>query len=844
MALKGQIAQPDADKNAGDACVPLERIAQFSGGHSQAILADELNHLEGCTRCASRMAVFRAGSALSALPSRWAVHLGAALRARGIGAAEATQQILGFISLESREFTSCHEDEWVSSPVAMRVNLVVDARMEVFILSVIDIPVCVEKVSLVSSKGLQPLSTDQGGNEFRLVVCENGDDDSDIFLTFSDVWMHLRAHKLQLVVDMTDVDGDGHDRSHANDIVGVLEQHQAIERFADYILPSGLHSDTYINSSALCSCEESMQLVASKIDFLFWDTYFDTVLASGWAMDLIGRRLSAVRRAQGRVTPIREVMCEGYGELVLLQDIIPGSQVLIIVDVVLTGRLATELQRIVQAAGADVVGVGALVRPHGAAPVAGLKMRALCEVEMSLIDTQKAACPRCVSMARREFNPVARCMTTKCKSPRSASQFLMEDENARELWELVRTTGAYEHHRREGDTHYVGFVDTRKLLGSRTIAANLVQRLAGIVNKSGNNPSVLLVPRRCRAGILAVRMRQVFAASGGTPPRIIKAARKWRTGRWELSSDDYRHLGDADVLIVDTAAGHGRTVDQLAMIASSSNARRIGAAMLLSRLTPPCEDAFNLRLSGGFHRLFNLPIRPVAIRGNRADLCPVCRRKSAIRRFAEDSDIAALEQWAASLLKPRRGETTSLRRQRDRQLPLFPEEFSFLWECGAAVASGITLHALGAASTNGTAPLSLPELSDDRIPWRSRATMVENLPPGVLEWTGETLLADLSGVLANGDYPSIWKSTANLLAREGNDAWLDFLESLLSRLSQRNHRASVSFWNHMACNAYLLASSGNCARDEVKASIDQLLRRHADVTVQQGLRQMLEAIAD
>ena len=83
------------------------------------------------------------------------------------------------------------------------------------------------------------------------------------------------------------------DRSEANDIIELFENHEAIERVADYVLPCGLHSDTYINSSALCSREESMQFLAAKIDFLFWDTQFDTVLANGWAMGLIGRRLVA-----------------------------------------------------------------------------------------------------------------------------------------------------------------------------------------------------------------------------------------------------------------------------------------------------------------------------------------------------------------------------------------------------------------------------------------------------------------------------------------------------------------------------------------------------------------------
>lgn len=122
--------------------------------------------------------------------------------------------------------------------------------------------------------------------------------------------------------------------------------------------------------------------------------------------------------------------------------------------------------------------------------------------------------------------------------------------------------------------------------------------------------------------------------------------------------------------------------------------------------------------------------------------------------------------------------------------------------------------------------------------------MVENLPPGILEWTGDTLVADLSNVLANVDYVAIWKATANLLSREGNYVWLDYLEAMVGRMTQRKLRTSPSFWNHMACNAYLLATNGESERSEVKARIDELLSRLTDSVVQDGLRQMQEVIAE
>jgi orotate phosphoribosyltransferase len=831
------------DDTAVRGCLSIGRLVDLSTGDINALPSAELKHVERCPRCASHFMTLNAGHTLAALPDRWTVHVGASLRQRSEDSDDSTLQVLGHIRLESRDFTSCREDEWTSSPIAMRVNLVIDLEMQVFSLTVLDVPIGIERIGLMTASGIQFLKSEEATSAFSLLIFGGEERDEEVFVTFSELCTQLSAFKLQLVFDMSDLSADG-SQHEATDILDVLEQHQAVERCADYILPCGLHSNTYINSAALCSREESMQLIAAKADFLLSDVQFDTILSNGWAMDLIARRLAATRRAQGREAPLRQVMCEGYGEPVLMQDIIPGSQVLIVLDVVVTGRLAAELKRLVQAASSDVVGILALVRPHGIEQTQGPKVRTLCEIEMDLVDPHHAKCPRCGVLPQQEFNPVAGCMTTKCSSSRSPSQFLNEDSSARELWEYVKKTQAYEHHRKEGDTHYIGFVDTRKLLEAKKIGKALVERLTNVVANSGNTPNVLLVPNRARAELLAEKMSLAIGAHVGARPRLVKASRKWSTGQWELPEDEREHIRDADVLIVDTAAGHGRTIDQLGTIANEADARRVGAAVLLSRLTPPCEDAFNLRLSGGYHRLFNLPIRPVAIRGDRTDLCPICRRKTALRRFVEESDIASLEEWADSLLKSRRGPKRPIRRKSQRQLDLFPEECTFLSDCGSAVASGITLHALGAAGTNGSAPLSLPELFDERIPWRSRATMVENLPPGILEWTGDTLVADLSNVLANGDYLAIWKATANLLSREGNNVWLDHLEAMVGRMTQRKLRTSPSFWNHMACNAYLLATNGKSERIEVQARIEELLGRLTDDVVQDGLRQMQEVIAE
>src|SRR5207247_10869546 len=65
-------------------------------------------------------------------------------------------------------------------------------------------------------------------------------------------------------------------------------------------------------------------------------------------------------------------------------------------------------------------------------------------------------------------------------------------------------------------------------------------------------------------------------------------------------------LSGQRVLVADTAAGHGDTLDELALL-SSSGAASIAGAVLLSRLSEACEEAFDQRLTAGFTKLYLIP---------------------------------------------------------------------------------------------------------------------------------------------------------------------------------------------------------------------------------------------
>jgi hypothetical protein len=449
-------------------------------------------------------------------------------------------------------------------------------------------------------------------------------------------------------------------------------------------------------------------------------------------------------------------------------------------------------------------------------------------------------------MERREFNPFAYSMTAKAPAARSPSEFLAYDSHSREFWEFVDRVGAYEHHRVERKTHYVAFVDTLKLLQHPRIGCLLVEKLRDVIERRGVVPDIVLVPGWQRAQLLAGRLIRAF---GELSParRVGLITVRSRSGRWLLPRQLRSRIAGKSVLIIDSAVSHGRTLDELGLLALDCGAERVGGAFLLSRLTVSAEEAFRERLGAGFHRLYHLPVRPVLIHGDHPELCPVCQRKAAVTNAARDSRLEAIRNLASWLSqRHRRSGAPAVAPPRPdhlRQGSLFPLcDSAFLESCGSRVASGVTLHSLNAAMTNGMAPLSLPEVRNGRIPARNRIAMLDYLPAGVLDWSRGHLDRELEEILSRAENSGIWRASAGVLAREKHRQWMEHLGDLLERCQELRSQKRPSFWNSMVCNAYLAVHDEPQCKDDLRRSLGELLESHSHTTAAEGLRQMLDAI--
>lgn len=805
-----------------------------------------LDHLDYCPRCAHTFMVFRGLHAARTQSPNWSTAVAAedailSLRDRAC-------QLFGHLSIEQGVITWCQEEDWLRSPRHLRITLVLDSLADTVGLTLADTLTTFKSVALSTPNRVLSLEAIDDLEMFHsstsLTAFTGRCDPEEAAQLFLD-W--LRGGDLTL--DMEIEPAHGAYTSATRSVLPLLREASTIEREFDYELPSGLHCDTHINVGKICRSEEHLHCIASALDALFADCHFDTILTNGWAMATIARRLSAIRSDGSSSVPIDTIMCEDYQKIVLASDIPPQRAVLILVDVNVTGNLVNRMREAADSVGATVVGIGALVQALSTASKRPEGLRTLCSISMDIVNPEVVTCPRCETHEIRVFNPVSHCMTKRAPHPRSPSDFLVQNPDALEFWEFIDLARAYEHHHREEHAHYIAFVDTRKLLEHPDVGAILIERLRDRVLASNLVPDVFLIVNRPRARLLA----QMLAKSFGQKclPKIIVARRPRRISRqetsmrpWNISDEDCDALSNRTVLVLDTAAGQGTTIDRLIQLTLAAHAAAISAAVLISRLPEGCEEAFSARLAGNFHCLHRLPIRPVVIRGSDPSICPICRRRAAIKQAGKASGVDAIEKWSLQLqYRGRRSADLSrVRAPRQEQLHLFPSAQGFLENCCVAVASGVTLHALYASMTNGMAALSLPELFNNRIPSRNRTAMVENLPQGAIDWSGASLASDLRRFLERGTAPNVWRASAEALVRDGEDVWLHQLSTLLSRLQCGQKRISPTFWNYLSCTTYAAIAQNPELKQVVRNQLVQLVDSTDDAPETKGLQRVLQTI--
>lgn len=133
-----------------------------------------------------------------------------------------------------------------------------------------------------------------------------------------------------------------------------------------FILSSGLHSDTYIQCARVLMSprrsEKLCGLLAQKILKQFGENAFDLVLSPAMGGVVVGYEIA-------RQLGVDSIFCERVeGKFVLRRGfaIKPGARILIVEDVITTGKSSLETFEIAKQHGAKIIAEAALVDRSGA----------------------------------------------------------------------------------------------------------------------------------------------------------------------------------------------------------------------------------------------------------------------------------------------------------------------------------------------------------------------------------------------------------------------------------------------------------------------------------------------
>jgi orotate phosphoribosyltransferase len=630
------------------------------------------------------------------------------------------------------------------------------------------------------------------------------------------------------------------------DILKALSSVGVFERDADYHLPSGMHAAAHVNLGTACGHPGLVRKIAQRVAKMIEQSDYDTIVSTGWPVAMIAREVIRLR-PMTRAGVVRHSEYEGVQPLPLT-PVMPGGRVIILTDVVVTGQLVERVSAVVKTAGSVITDSIAIVDASGGSSTQSVasSTRAVCAYDVQAVPI--SSCPRCGELEPKEFNPVACCMTSKKTEARSPQEFLDENHEAADFWRQVDTARAYEHHRMEGNTHYVSFIDTAKLINHDTVGPIILGKILGRLPRLIGIPDVVLFPAGpARARLLAGTLCRGIVSSGRLwPPNMVAA--KQAQGRFVITAADGQVIRGSKVLLVDTAVASGSTLEGLSELAYGAGAVSVAATVIVSRVSDSQEAALSTQLGGRFFRLYQLPIRPRTIPDSLRHLCPVCRSREEVAAAASESQFRPIQELSNEI-RARRGrrpasrDPLALTAKRERQLRLAAEaEVPLLEHCRRATASGVTLHSLHAAMNNGMAPLRLPEICNDRIPTANRSAMLEYLGAEAWAWSGDTLLADAKRLLNERDLDEIWTKCAALLNRGTCNYWVEALEGRLAASEIARHQESRSIWNRLAFEVYQLVKRDPSSLPEISFRFHSMRRTCARTPAEGGIVPILEMI--
>ncbi|HET9888624.1 MAG TPA: orotate phosphoribosyltransferase [bacterium] len=171
-------------------------------------------------------------------------------------------------------------------------------------------------------------------------------------------------------------------------LLRAFEETGALRR-GHYELSSGLHSDVYFQAAILLQHPDRAEVVGRALARLLKPLEPEVVVGPALGGIIVGWEVARALGVRGLFTERKD------GQMMLRRsfEMKPGERAVVIEDVLTTGKSIRETSEALRTAGAEVVGVGAIVDRSGGAIDFGIPLHVLLSLPVGSWEPSK--CPEC-----------------------------------------------------------------------------------------------------------------------------------------------------------------------------------------------------------------------------------------------------------------------------------------------------------------------------------------------------------------------------------------------------------------------------------------------------------------
>lgn len=173
------------------------------------------------------------------------------------------------------------------------------------------------------------------------------------------------------------------------EVISMLQEHGAVVN-GHFVLPSGLHSRTYVEVAVVLQYPHIAQRLAKALAGKFPQAV-DVVVSPGPGGVVLGQELARIKKCRAIFTERHE------GSLGFRRDfkLNRGERTLIVVDVITTGHATSQLISLADVYGAKVIGIAALLDRSTGSLAVHVPARALASYPLEVVPAE--SCPQCRS---------------------------------------------------------------------------------------------------------------------------------------------------------------------------------------------------------------------------------------------------------------------------------------------------------------------------------------------------------------------------------------------------------------------------------------------------------------